>query len=159
MNPPNVMMHVFDPGKTTGYACLQIRTGHNPVVIATFEIPEKPFDMLDTVRELIARQQDAQDATVEIVAEEFRVFPGAAKHLVWDSLPAAKMFGAIEYMAFLCGLAVIHQRPSDMKKLNDEVLTLKLGLSKLPSSPHEKDALRHGLYRWVTVYRDLKGRR
>lgn len=124
----------FDPGGTTGYACLNTESK---------EIAAGDFPHFSTVTILLeAFKPDI------IVIEAFRLYPWKANAKTWSSFPEVEVIGAIKHECYRLGFDWVEQGADTKALFNDEKLK-KLGLWK-GFTAHGRDAIRHALYRVTT---------
>lgn len=132
----------IDPGETTGYAIL--KAGESQ----TIKYDKETTDMLIKTGELNL-WYDLENLIEEslcdiIVYEEFKLYPWRAKQKHWSTFPTAQVVGVIKYLANKFDLPVLGQG-ADAKDHYDDKKLKWCNLYK-GRSPHERDAIRHGLY-------------
>lgn len=161
----NYVLHAFDPGGTTGYArCLVHREfdydkgdyaagsqwAISVQVTHAFNTREDGKSMLDyftstKFSDYLGRTP--KDVKHLVLVEVFRLFDSHKDRLVYNEMPAAVMRGWVECIAALYDMQVVQQNPADMKPFANAVeLRSRAGLDSLPSTEHERDAIRHCLY-------------
>lgn len=90
-----------------------------------------------------------------IVCESYRLFGHKAKEQTGSSMETAQLIGYLRMQAWDWGVPFVLQDPSIKVRFSDDVL-VETGFAELrggkhyvkenPSSIHERDAIRHGLY-------------
>jgi len=153
-------LHSLDPGQTVGYALVDLPPPELPVDGSPITLMAAGGVLTETSRppRVLTTDEFRTFEQIEIwasilqpddivIAESFRLFPGAALHLIWNDFPAAQTFGIIRYICLRKGVR-LHAQPSGlMKGITCALMKEKLdfSLSPFPDSPHEQDALRHAL--------------
>jgi len=128
------IIDAYDPGVTTGYCRLQYLGGRDYVVVASREIlwENRHAD----VREISTYMPD------HVVVESFRLYSGAAKHMINDTFPACEMIGIITHaMWIISGPTVLAQQAAEIK---DKITVLPEHEAQIGRSPHRRDAYCHG---------------
>ena len=144
-------IHAFDPGETTGYAILEAVQD----ALHVTELRELRIERLDSFYEI----QKSLGPSDIFVIEDFRLYPGKAASLSWNSMPAVKVIGMLEYIAYLRSILVIKQMASMIATLKDADVLKRVNLNEevqWPKSPHMKDALKHGVCYWLRFIRSSK---
>lgn len=137
----------FDPGESTGIALLKYNQFHWP--------PEQVFAVTAiTIEQLLKTWEVAlrvSDPHPTVVAEEWKLFPGAATFKVGSHFPEIERLGQIKLLAHMNGWQVIEQAATCQSSSTWPVLTLqKLHITW--DTPHERSALCHGLYYLKRLY-------
>jgi len=140
-------IHCWDPGRTTGYALLQIEQGRLQFVRGC------TYNNVHDLTALAHTWIHTIDYPEIFVVEEFVLYPGSTKRpmgersLIWNDMPAAIVRGQIEFLADWLHIEVKYQKAANMKPFASAgLLKSRLGLTKLPASEHIRDAMRHGCY-------------
>ena len=117
----------FDPGVTTGVACLIEKDGEAEVVWT------EEIGMWYTAETKI--RIESPDV---LVVEDFRLYPGKAKFLGYNDMPSAQVIGVLKYLAAKYDIPLVLQMahikehvPADLKEIKGD---------------HMRDAVRHGVY-------------
>jgi len=119
---------VFDPGHTTGWALFE-----DDHVISAGESP----DWKD-IPEMI------NQAKVDLVLfESFKLYPWKAKQKIWDSFLEVEVIGVIKAHCYFNNILFYSQQPSDKEFFDNDKLR-DLGVFKVSTSRHARDAIRHG---------------
>lgn len=124
----------LDPGNSTGYVTYRTEVGSNSLSGGTiFEDFESVFNL--------CKQADL------IVYETFNMYPGAAKHLVWNSFYPCQVIGVIELAAQMFMIPVVRQSPG-IKKFSGGLDKVWKGFVRrnLDKTEHTKDAFLHLKY-------------
>jgi hypothetical protein len=154
------LLHVFDPGVTTGYALLEY-DHEGIVVLKTRTFPYEPQAIWEYFVNPAGWLSDPRDpkTPVTYLIEEFRLRDDKLEHLQNNVMPASIVRGWIEMMLmatysayYIPDRVIAYQQPSAMAPFKSTgLMKERLGLSKLPVSEHERDALRHGLYFYFSM--------
>lgn len=120
----------FDPGETTGYALLD----SDSVKILTMN--SFTLTHLQHIETLL---KPTSFTPTVVVLEQFKLYPGAAKHKVWSSFPTVEVIGVIKYLAGRWGIPVVEQSAADAKFIRLKRTKEKRG------DRHAYSALRHAL--------------
>ena len=144
-------IHTFDPGVTTGYALWNTATKQFE---AAAEI--KHIEEFARLGRSAAVTEDFKDDI--FVAEQFFLYPGAARKLIWNSMPAAVTMGYVELIASMAGCRLYKQKAADMHRIPDKILFERGGVKQLPHSEHIKDAMRHALYFYFNTWPKIQAK-
>lgn len=133
-------IHAFDPGQTTGYALL------------AYNDPKEPPKLID-LRETFGNKfihewaKDFETRPGVVVIEDFRLYAGAAEHLIHNKFPAVITIGALQYVCWEHNVEPHYQMASMKGAFQDLVKHWDAGrfAGPIPTSRHVCDALRHGL--------------
>lgn len=138
MNNKIKYIHAFDPGLTTGYALFDVST-------KTFLTRE--LTTIADHRSVFLKDQLFREDSM-IVMEDFHMFEWKKDDLVNNGFPACRRIGIIEAFAYMywTGKSIVMQPPSTKTTFPNPTLKRAFSLDKLPTSPHEKDAMRHATY-------------
>lgn len=142
-------LHVFDPGETTGY-CMAMCNSTVPRpgdfrVDQTAEL-KSLMDYRNWYHDMQSYRLLSIPVQHWVVIEQFKMFPGAAQHLIFNKMPAAVRYGTIEILASMLGLELQNQPSSVMSMFNNKLTLERSGLAVLPDGEHQKDAIKHALY-------------
>jgi len=137
------MIIAVDPGYTTGVCAVHnIRSGDQFDVFSATEINWSQRLAFFSVLLLNHRT-----TIIEIVIERFVLFgyEDAIQRQINSEMPAARVIGAIEGIAEICGLSskVVFQEPRDRK----QVSIIAAHRDQIGLSRHNQDAYRHARYR------------
>jgi hypothetical protein len=130
---------VVDPGVTTGYAVMDYIPGLDPESLTKDMV--KDMGMLSMWRGIDVILDQWKEKIHALVIEQYRLYRGrAAQAQGFSTIEAARVIGAVLYMAEERGISVIEQGASITKgmRIPDEVFA---GLK----GPHIKDAVMHGM--------------
>lgn len=127
----------LDPGETTGYA-LFVGTE----LISSAQIPSG--SLVTTAGHRILKLLK-QYKPSQVVMEDYRVYKWREKQHAWSALFTPRLIGAIEMLCSLEGIPVHKQMAQQPKQFCDDVKLKTWGLY-VASSPHARDAIRHGSY-------------
>ena len=131
----------FDPGGTTGWACMNFDEFNVPIGPDAAKIVGAVGEVTDLLELETIIDQHKPDA---IVYEEFKLYPWKAKHKFWSTFPEVEVIGALKYIAIKRNIPFFAQGANTKKFWDDKKLkqcNVWEGLS-----PHERDAIRHGFY-------------
>lgn len=84
-----------------------------------------------------------------VVMESFRLYPHAAANKIFSSFPEIETIGVIRLWVALHGAVLVEQSASQAKQAYSDAVIRQYvkGLNlPYPTSPHMRDAIRHGLY-------------
>ena len=126
----------FDPGKTTGIAGWDSRTGTFTSLEASSDLTEigKWVELL-----LLVNDQDP-DFRLAIGWERYVVTPGNARHgtAYWS----LEVIGVLKYLALKHGVTILKPQMSSMMATSTDKRLKAIGWHK-PGKPHANDAARH----------------
>lgn len=123
---------VLDPGESTGWV-----VRYNDGQMAGGTLPKNHLEVHNLI---MSTQPDI------IVFERFNLYPGMAKHLIWDSFYPCEVIGVIKMCALLLRVECLAQAPADKKfagGFDDDWLHIT---SKCRTTEHTKDAYLHLKY-------------
>ncbi len=119
----------FDPGETTGVAWLKHTEGEEEATILdTYVTP-----LWDGIEETIL--SSPPDV---VVIEDFRLYPGKAKFLGFNEMPAAQVIGVIKFLCDKYEIPYVMQPASIKQAVRGDLSEVK--------TIHAKDAAKHGVY-------------
>jgi len=133
----------IDPGKTTGIAILDYKTGCNPMAM------DEPTDML-TLSTECHLWYGIEDLIIEhdpdiVVYESFRLYSHKAKQKINSEMPTSKVIGVIAFLTEQRGLDNYRQSAQIGKGFYDRDRLEGLGFTDL-GSDHRRDSLKHALH-------------
>ena len=123
----------LDPGKSTGFIVCSVEDNLDSLFILAHGV----LNHWRGVEELI----DNHKPDV-IVAEQYRLYPRMASVQAFSTVVAARVLGAIEYIAEKRGIPLFEQPAVQGKIFVPENVYTRLDKH---TTPHEKDALRHAV--------------
>lgn len=121
----------LDPGISTGYATFA--ANGDLITFGTLKGKEQLYDFLPMLSE----------TTLDVIVENYRLYPWKAMAQVWDSLETVRFIGAVDYWADMNGYPVHLQDP------NVKGIAYKWAGITVPKNhalSHETDAFVHGVY-------------
>lgn len=122
----------LDPGETTGFAVLEYESPNNN---HTAPVETGLLAKWRGIDSLVEKYDP-----IAIVIEQFMLYPGRARVFSFAPIVAAEVIGAAEYIADNYNVQICRQSASVGKsiRLNEE-------LFRSLRTPHEKDAVKHGV--------------
>ena len=127
-----VSVLVFDPGESTGWVYLS----HDDVL----EGGTLPKSHIEVANCIYKYQPDL------VVLESFKLYPGKASSLSWNSFYPCEVIGVIKYICDASNIKYIEQAPSVKKFAGDfkeDWYDLK---ERVKTTEHTKDAYQHLKY-------------
>lgn len=122
----------LDPGLSTGYATFD--ANGDLITFGTLKSKEGLYDFL---------AQLSTNEPIDVILEDYKLYPWKAMSQVWDSLETVRFIGAVDYWADMNGYPVHLQEP------NVKGIAYKwagLTVPKNHALSHETDAFVHGVY-------------
>lgn len=125
----------IDPGISTGYATFRA----NGDLIRTGTLRKGKEELYP----FLAKLEPERDMTLDIVVENYRLYPWKAMAQSWDSLETVRFIGAIDLWATWCKYSV-HLQDPQVKSIAYKWA----GITKPKNHDmsHETDAFVHGVY-------------
>jgi hypothetical protein len=131
----------FDPGETTGVACIQ-----NGCVLRYDQVVTKPVGpgafILADIIEL------AEPAI--LICEDYKVYSWKSNEHKWASIHTLRLIGAIEYICHMRALQLHLEMAQVPKEFMTDDKLRGLGLY-LTGKPHARDAMRHAV--WYSLFK------
>jgi len=132
----------LDPGETTGYAILKASDKQ------TIKYGEETTDMVIKTGELklwYGLENLIQESMCDVIVyEQFKLYPWKAKQKHWSTFPTAQVVGVIKFLAEQFEIPILGHGADAKDHFDDK--KLKWANLYKGKSPHERDAIRHGLY-------------
>lgn len=124
-------LHAFDPGGNTGYVYVEYGK-----LVTKCTLP-------------LARMYDfcaSKQKPGPFIIEEYVLYPWAATSQAFDTIPSARVIGALQVAARINGNSIVMQTASSAKdSVDNETIRRVFGAYANKSTKHELDALRHVL--------------
>lgn len=128
----NPAILTLDPGESTGWT---FRTASGSLMGGTL-----PPDHLKVAELILALRPDI------VVYENFKLYPGKAKHMVWNSFYPCEVIGVIKYICAKEQIKICDQAPSVKKYAGGFDHRWSEFAKANPFTEHTKDAYLHLRY-------------
>lgn len=131
----------LDPGLSTGYATFD--TAGDLITFGTLKGGSE--DLYPFLRRLVFKLalEQALKYSLDVIVEDYKLYPWKAMSQVWDSLETVRLIGAVQFWANL------HEFPIHLQEPNVKGIAYKWAGITVPKNhalSHETDAFVHGVY-------------
>lgn len=135
----------LDPGLSTGYATFD--SNGDLITFGTLKGgSEDLYPFLNRLNAHIRLAEALTDETtghLDVIIEDYKLYPWKAMSQVWDSLETVRLIGAVQFWADL------HEFPVHLQEPNVKGIAYKWAGISVPKNhalSHETDAFVHGVY-------------
>jgi hypothetical protein len=138
----------IDPGKTTGFAHLEVDMNADQYPFTPIQLREIEWDehwafFLNLQHEFDNRGSE----NIVVVVENFRLYAHEAAHQINSDFPSSQIIGVCKYITITQDIELVLQMASVKRQFpSSEFRKWFPPNTKLPTSLHIRDAISHAMY-------------